>query len=855
MGKLFDPAILKKEEIKVDGTIKKVVDKYRQLKVPMRVLLTDYYLTLYSRSLKLPAINPYVHLKGLRKEYVVAGASAMETAYASGVMELVRKKRKPTDVIRAVFYRSKALDDSAFELSFLLPLFFDKIFPSDSILIVNPSPSVILYAEKNHSGKKCYLVSDETVSELYRHEFPDSAFYPFSQAEKLSLVDRVLVINGNQGRESAGILLDSLKCCSPSSSVLMCVPSSWFDRPEGGAYQKIRDNGFSVDKAVIVATDATNTVPRKKLLLFLDRNSKKDFTLYMSQFDSESKVFSVSPEGKTLDLDQYFRTKMSILSLWNREPENEFPKKVYSKSSEYRFSREISIFYRIYDNRKNGFSGMASYRKTAENNLNTHGKAVLPRIEKGLRGKSAEEVMAHLEDIPFNDRLYLLIRRDVLAYFFGEAAHLTLKTLWFCVRDSLLGIKKYREDLVKAMFSPGNEKLSDYIPGAEDFPGLICSVSEWLKVPEDEIPFNVIEQLDLIFENAVRSHLLSQNPMEMYFRVFTQRATDRQQETRQALVKKQLTEREEGKIVRFLLEKVETEKGEEIRAVSKSIWLSGLIRLFTGMALREAAALKWGDFQNIDGTDDYSFTVNKSVDGKGKTVSHRMNGRENRIRIVPVTRLLRDVLIRRKKLLLDSGISEDTLLRSPIILQEERRGSASKERVPLHCKPWKITDICSQLIKKAEIPEELIVLPDDRFEMVTDIYRYLGDIFLSNFTYKAKNAAGFTNDEVSYVTGTEAPNTLANYYCDYFNPFIQVGMIQKLERWSAGYRKDFERVRYAVPYSGIKEGGFSINAGPFGKRNTSAELIIHNESDHPEILRVDGKHGTYVEISEYGVGK
>lgn len=77
------------------------------------------------------------------------------------------KDQDPSDVINAAFYANKKRNDSDFELGYVLPLFLGNTNQSDRILVVNPSPDIVCYIEKNSrsENKRYYAVADN--SELY----------------------------------------------------------------------------------------------------------------------------------------------------------------------------------------------------------------------------------------------------------------------------------------------------------------------------------------------------------------------------------------------------------------------------------------------------------------------------------------------------------------------------------------------------------------------------------------------------------------------------------------------------------------------------------------------------------------
>ena len=309
---------------------------------------------------------------------------------------------------------------------------------------------------------------------------------------------------------------------------------------------------------------------------------------------------------------------------------------------------------------------------------------------------------------------------------------------------------------------------------------------------------------------------------------YSRRATERQQDVRNALVKKHFSDKEELSIFLGIIGKHGSKK---FLCSEKSLLLASAIRLFSGISIREVAALKWSDFVSIQGTNAYQFLITKFVDKDGNIMQHAEKQNWNRFRIIPSATILSALLLARKQYLISLGIDEEYLSDCPIILKEERIfDMKGLKRIP-HCKPSVISDSSNELIKLANIPENTIVLPDEKNDLTTDFNRYHGDIFQTNFRDKANHNALMTNGEINYVLGVDAPDTFSRHYCDYTNDFIQLGMIQKLCRWEINYERMIAKSRLPSPSCGASSGEVRIEAGPYRNGVASVDLIIENHSD------------------------
>ena len=270
------------------------------------------------------------------------------------------------------------------------------------------------------------------------------------------------------------------------------------------------------------------------------------------------------------------------------------------------------------------------------------------------------------------------------------------------------------------------------------------------------------------------------------------------------------------------------------------------------MAIREVAALRWADFVSIDGTESYQFTITKFVDSKGKIILHAERENWKRFRVVPVVEVVAILLLQRKSYLLEMGIDERYLDECPIVLQEEYIEDMKRQKRISHTKPTVISRSETELIKKANIPENNLVLPDEVNELRTDFNRYHGDIFLSNFRHKANHEAYLTMGEINYMIGINAPDTLSQYYCDYSNDFKQESMIQKLRRWGWSHEKRIKKNRLTEPKYGKNQGACSLMVGPYANGNTAIDIIMDNASSLVSKFMAECLHGLLINKTTYG---
>lgn len=838
----FESKIIPAVKLKINGRIKKAVEAYKKKKVPMKVMLTDFLAVKSKQDELAEADNPWAYYyKGIEGHEVESGVSYEETLFRFSAMTL--KDQKPSDVINAAFYANKIRNDSDFEVGYVLPLFLNNINQDDSILIVNPSPDMVCFTEQSgRSGERHYAVTDSTVAGLYRHQFPNAEFLTFDQMNT-SDIDAVLITNRDQKTAQIESILSCLSCCSDNTKVLGLVPCAWLDNPKSGAYVKISKAGLTVKQILLVDSKVTASNPRKKMLFVLEKGEASDIEVFESVFDVKTRQFSVVDQAVDINAESYLRSGMTILARLKTEKKAEGEKKPakYNKPEEYKFSEEISLFYKVYSGRKNRSAGVAYYREIKNIKLKTWGKKLSGDIEKGLRANSREEVIGALEDIVFDDALYPIIRADIGEKYILENQAVTLKTIWFYCWCFLTEIKSYNHEYFLQLFK--EPKLADCVPQTQGGQTIIEAVAISLKLDEEDVPYVAIEQLNMLFKVAVKYKILVFNPLEAYVAEYTSRATERQQDVRNALVKKHFTSEEERKIFSAIIKAKSVDGKKFFACTQKSLLLAAAIRLFSGMAIREVAALNWRDFRPVEGTDVYQFTITKFTDVKGKIILHSTRENWKRFRIVPCVNTLSYLLNKRKQYLLERGINEDYLESCPIIMQEERLADMKDQKPIGHCKPEKISDISNELIRNADISKNEIVLPDAKNDLVTDFNCYHGDIFLSNFRHKANHLAFMTMGEICYMIGVNAPDTFSRHYCDYTNDYLQKEIVQKLCRWESVYETMVTEAMYRKPDFGVVDNSWTHVVGPFNGKIAAVDLVVKNTDSTDTKITVSSTYG------------
>ena len=788
------------------GTVSpKLVDTirfYRQHKVSGLRLLANYcQFNKYRTQLGDP-INPWLEfqytIKG--KQNATHGISITETAF--DLIDNIKNER-PSDVIRAALYpfpklfgkrsdfnvRSKY--DGKFECSFFLRQLELLARNASQILIVNPGPDFLLaWSQKAKKyACKCYVaVPNIYVAAAYRMEFKNLKFCIFSDiADYAKMFDLIAIVSPFTEEEfNIGTMLSS---GNDQANFIALLPQTFISASDNNICALLRDHSFLPGKIIAIASNATVTQPRKKMLLSAGRSVDPNalIPVFFTQCDKDGANLIVEKEYIQATQQQLKKptTLVKLREAFEKAKIDPDSVKHRKRPSVYQFSNEISLYYTVHRDRYGVFVGEAYYRgKTASQNKKDGRVWNSPATQKGLRCQDRESVIDKMETITYSDAIYPYVVGDMLDYYGERIGECSLKTIWFCCRSRLLARRDYRDEIARnVLFYSANNPLSVLCPAGandDDYRNAMQSV-----IPEDSLAVvKFWQQLNIIMRVAEESNYIQANPIPALLPEISNRASKELRNLRNMLTKKTFTFEEEARILAYVREESDADFGprKALLFEEDSTLLLGPIQLFTGMSTREVCALTWGDFETIPGLKVYRLLVYKYLSDEG-TVIYHADG--TACRKVPAAPLLANMLCSRKTYLQAvCGFTEAELLHLPVITPNNKKTLAVLSKPPL-CKYDAAIRVCRSLIEKADIPTQELVLPGDGDkEIVVDMNKYQGDIFYSNFKHRANHTCSFNRGELSYVVGNKAPDTFSQHYCDYTNDLVQYGMVQKLNRWS-----------------------------------------------------------------------
>lgn len=862
------------------GTVSpKLVDTirfFRQHKVSSLQLVANYCQYNKHRTQLKDAFNPWVEFEQSIKGRVntTEGVSIAESAF--NMVGDIRSE-KPSDVIRAALYPFPALFgrrsdlrvrsnyDGRFECSFFLQQFEILARNASQVLIVNPGPDFLLaWAQKarKYGCKCCVAVPNIYVASAYRMEFKNLQFCIFSDiANYAKRFDLIAIVSPFTEEEfNIGTMLSA---GNDQANFIALLPQTFISASEDNICALLRNQGYLPGKIIAIASNATVTQPRKKMLLFAGRrvDPNAPIPVFFTQCDKDGSNLIVEKEYIQAAQQQLKKptTLVKLREAFEKAENAPDSVKHRKRPSVYQFSNEISLFYTVHRDKHDVYVGEAYYRgKTSLENTNDGQAWNSPATQKGLRCMDQESVISKMESIPYTDAICPYIVGDMLDYYGERIGQCSLKTIWFCCRSRLLARRDYRDEIARnVLFCSGNNPLSALCPvGAndEDYRNAMQSV-----IPEDSLAVvKFWQQLNIIMRVAEESKYIQANPIPALLPEISNRASKELRNLRNMLTKKTFTFEEETQILAYVREEGKSDFGPRkvLRFEEDSTLLLGPIQLFTGMSTREACALTWGDFETIPGLKVYRLLVYKFLSDEG-TVIYHADG--TACRKVPVAPLLADMLNSRKTYLQAvCGFTEAELQQLPIIMPNNKKTLAVLSK-PSFCKYDAAIRVCRSLIEKANIPTQELVLPGDGDkEIVVDMNKYQGDIFYSNFKHRANHTCSFNRGELSYVVGNKAPDTFSQHYCDYTNDLVQYGMVQKLNRWSHAHETGGQNAVQSTSETSTFTRKTAVHSDHKKNHYNALSITLSSSQEVPgsyiDVL-IECDHGSTGSIAVYDTGK
>lgn len=757
--------------------------------------------------------------------------------------ESIGKIQKPTDFLEAVLVNEKN-DDSKIENDFVYSRFVERLAPDDDILVLNPSVDFLCQYPQELLGRTTFCVLNQPMAWVLEHQFSakfitisDFIDYCFSgrPAEPPRYSKILIFSRGLSDKDLDRAIFGAAMELKEKGHFFAVLPSYFITQeyfPE-----HLFGVAFSIQKIDLLPQNSFSSAPRKKVLIQCGDAPSETIEIADYEFfkgiDNKKYLKRIFELPVILDADAVYTAK-SIYTLYREKLQNA-PTEYRGHPYSYEFTNEIQFWYTIANSPRTKGPKVEAYtcyfptEKQKKRRLLSRGKKIEGSYASVSKLNSVDEIETWCEmTLPYKER----IREGVLEAFKKNkkllySGRVTLKTIWYLQLD----LKKIKTsptiDAEKDMFSSSVGKLFLYedVGKYEEEMGKYC---EGKTEAEQTQCWNILSN---ILDYAVKEGYCKFNQIEGIALTFREKRDRSLENVRAALVKKTFILEEEKRLLNFLHEKIATD----------SEYLCVLIRFFTGLEPNIVSALTWGDIHRISNTEAYQLWIYQQYKNNGEELVPLESGED--YRRIPISETLYAALINRREDIENRfGLSKKQLENAQIIASDKQFREENASIIT----PRKINELSRKAVKAIGIQEIVVDLPDDEYgTKETNLTKYRGDIFRSNFRYRANILCGFTESEICYILGNRQSTPFGKNYCDYLNTFSQLGLYCKLRRWDVALRSYIQELpqmqKVTVPrILPLECDGTKVNAVlEMSLDEESREITVEINSSHGFSVQVD----------------
>ena len=177
-----------------------------------------------------------------------------ETLFNVSAMSLY--KQKPIDVIKGIYYRRKDRNDSGLEYYFF-SLYNQEIQKYKRTVIVNPSPVMVECFEKTGNSYQ-YIVTDETLAQLYAKQYRRSTFVSFENADKISGVDMLVLFVSNIEENQIQEMMGLINVCK-ARKICGIIHTRLIDNKKSSFWKNVLEGKLCIREIVITSNNMSVT--------------------------------------------------------------------------------------------------------------------------------------------------------------------------------------------------------------------------------------------------------------------------------------------------------------------------------------------------------------------------------------------------------------------------------------------------------------------------------------------------------------------------------------------------------------------------------------------------------------------
>lgn len=804
--------------------------------------------------------NPWEYCMKSKKGFensditVERGLTVEESFFNEYVIQM--RKLNPTDVVNALFYKNR--NDAPVEKTILWNAIRENLQDFEKILIVNPSPAFLTTCDSFLSLRKLtatFTVNDETVATAYTLQYRDKWLreaYRFVTIDQLREMDEQfnLVVVIARDMDFAQVIF-AIPKCADGAKIVGYLPQTLISG-QNSIVEVFDANQIQIDNILALGNYKMSKYGSiKKMIVQATKNKNQSQTadLYMTSYtcDALDKYYTTVDKVRHIPVD-WLRRRYTLVQLRNIYDKSQCEESAAQKEAAqiHYFSKEILIHYSYYRERSGRHMVRACYRKILEQGQMRQMGDNLTGYKSVSWNGELEAVTEKLNALPFTEDFEAKIVEEVENHYRHCPEQLTLKTVWFCNRDIMQSrLLTYDDQLAMSLFCGEKQQLADLVIGQATRDDVLNALAQVATDGlTDQRYYRLIKQ---IYQTAVRRGYLEESPFsDIPVKSLTQELDLAMKELRAALRKNALSISELRKVMDFLREPVDAK--ETPRVVKESCWLIPLIRLCTGMPLREVCALQWKHFKRLENDEEsYQLQILQHINDQGKITPLTTYEQVRQYRKIPCVTILKEILLQRYEYILQEyHISSSDVLEQPIIYAEEpgvkRRG---RRKTNSYCTIRQGRKVSVEAMQKAEIGQKVITLLEGEDAFQEDLNARRNDLYYSNFVHYANTLCGLEDGQVCYLVGRKGPDTYSEHYVDYRNDFIQMDMAQRLDRlWPMVLDDETSQVSYEERVQCEKVETTTVD--PSGNGLKTINMLIETISGCEEgdiTIRVESTHG------------
>ena len=671
-------------------------------------------------------------------------------------------------------YRHKA-DDSGLNNGMIYERFIARVKVSDRVIMIDPPLSFIskFISGQQPSARIQFFYTNDRYAEVLQKD-PRLLKFTSSHFHKIKhlYADKVLIFGTSLSYDSCKTLFSTLHDQingNKDVELFSLLPTAFMDHRGKESLRNSIGKLFSIQLIALIPAQAANISPRKRCMLVMRPGVGQipEVILQNTKCEGGKPVTGLTPtKPRKIAHDYLMQSSATLYSLYQQAKSLAAPAPKRQKPIIYRFSSELSIGYsvsQVGEKFRPKFTPYAppTARQLRENHEG-HGSALC----KAFSGKlypSQDDLIGDIEHFYFSSPKIRDGIKSLSPLFVNHSC--SLKTFWFLHQEHLLNDIRYDSQLTEALF---------LVPYSWD--SKLCSLDVCTATKDEIIPIldnvaqaasmsdtrkcNFVKQLEVIFDLVIKDYPnIPSNPITPIIHDLQERPNTLH-DTRDNMVRRSWTHAEEMRLLDFL--KSDT--------TSPALALAALIRFYTGISVREACALVWGDYQRIPGFGIYTLTIRRTFISNNTTPAPLDT--EYLYRKIPLCQPLNAALSKCKAAI----VTEDDIDTLPII------SDGNHLDTPL--RPKKLIAYERTLWERLDLPELHLHVPNEEDPIDVDINDYQGDWTRSNFRFHVQHNGHMDTDDLRYCLGVRPITTAAQHYNSNLKETSQSRMYCAFNRWA-----------------------------------------------------------------------